>query len=72
MDVNLRSKKYERFMEYFNDDVPAIGLFQSNLTYFVNKNVRAFSQENHFVTAADRLLDVERWGIEKTSKNRTP
>lgn len=72
MDVNLRSKKYERFMEYFNDDVPAIGLYQSNLTYFVNKNVRAFSQENHFVTAADRLLDVERWGIEKTSKNRTP
>ena len=72
MNTELRMKKYERFLNYFNEDVPAIGLYQSNLTYFVNKNVQAFSQENHLVTAADRLLDIERWGIEKTSKNRTP
>ena len=72
MGVNLRTKKYESFLKYFNEDVPAIGLYQSNLTYFANKNVRAFSQENRFVTATDRLLDVEQWGIEKTTKNRTP
>ena len=72
MNEDLRMKKYESFLNYFNNDVPAIGLYQSSLTYFVNKNVQAFSQENHFVTTADRLIDVERWGIEKTTKNRTP
>ena len=72
MNSALRAKKYEKFLEYFKNDVPALGLYQTNLNYFSNKNVRTLSQENHLVTATDRLLDVERWGIEKTTKNRTP
>ena len=72
MGINLRTKKYEKFLEYFNEDVPAIGLYQSNMTYFVNKNISAFSGENRLVTATDHLLDVEQWGIKKTTKNRTP
>ena len=72
MSKDLRMKKYERFLNYFVEDVPAIGIYQSNLNYFVNKNVRSFSQENHLVTATDRFMDVEKWGIEETTKNRTP
>ena len=72
MDTELRKKKYEKFLEYFVNDVPALGIYQTNMTYFVNKNVRSFSQDNNFVTATDRLLDVERWGVEKIAKNRTP
>lgn len=71
-DENLLVKKYERFLDYFMEDVPALGIYQTNMTYFVNKNVRSYSQENHLITATDRLLDVERWGVEKTTKNRTP
>ncbi len=72
MNHTLRTKKYESFLRYFVNDVPAIGIYQSNIHYYVNRNVRAFSQENRLVTAVDRFYDVEKWGIEKTSKNRTP
>ena len=71
-DKELLVKKYEKFLEYFTEDVPAIGLYQASMTYFANKNVKTYSQENHLVTSTDRLLDVERWGVQKTTKNRTP
>ena len=72
MNTELRKKKYEKFLEYFVNDVPALGIYQTSMSYFVNKNVKTFSQDNVFVTATDRLLDVERWGVEKITKNRTP
>ena len=72
MNETLRARKYENFLKYFVDDVPAIGIYQTNLNYFVNKNVRSFSSENKLVTPLERFIDVKRWGIEPTSKNRTP
>ena len=72
LNQELRAKKYETVSKYFIDDVPAIGIYQSKMNYLVNKNVRTYSQENRLVTATDRLYDVEKWGIEKDSKNRTP
>ncbi len=72
MNEELRNKKYEKFLAYFVEDVPALGIYQTNMTYLVNKNVRTYSQDNHLITATDRLMDVERWGVEKTTKNRTP
>lgn len=72
MNEELRNKKYENFLNYFVDEVPALGIYQTNMLYLANKNVRTYSQENHLVTSVDRLMDVERWGMEKTTKNRTP
>ena len=72
MDSNLRAAKYLKFLERWVDDVPAIGLYQTTLPYFVNRNVRSFSQENHLVTATDRFIDIENWATKKTVKNRTP
>ena len=72
MNDTLRTKKYEKFLNYFIEDVPALGIYQTNLNYFVNKNVKSFSPENKLVTASDRFIDVTRWGIETVSKNRTP
>lgn len=72
MDSNLRAAKYFKFLERWVDDVPAIGLYQTTLPYFVNRNVRSFSQENHLVTATDRFIDIENWATKKTVKNRTP
>ena len=72
MNESLRVKKYENFLKYFVEDVPAIGIYQANLNYFVNKNVRSFSAENKLVTPEDRFYDVKRWGVETTNKNRTP
>lgn len=72
MNQELRAKKYERFLNYFVNDVPAIGIYRSSINYFTSKNVRSYSQENRLVAPADRFQDVYRWGIERTTKNRTP
>ena len=72
MDTALRARKYERFLEYWATDVPAIGLYQGNMTYIYNKNVQTYNESNTLVTALDRFLDVEDWGVNKGVKNQTP
>ena len=72
MDEALRARKYERFLEYWATDVPAIGLYQANMTYIYNKNVKTYSEDNVLVTSIDRFLDVENWAVNKGVKNQTP
>ncbi|MBQ3297014.1 hypothetical protein IJH01_02740 [Candidatus Saccharibacteria bacterium] len=72
MDNNLRAKKYEAFLQYWVNDVPAIGLYRPNLTYYYNKNVRTFSNDVRLVTAIDRFSDVTDWAVNKATKNKTP
>lgn len=68
----LRTSKYEFFLKYWASEVPAIGIYQSSITYFYNKNVRAYSDDNRLVTALDRFYDIETWAVQKQSRNRTP
>ena len=72
LDKELRIKKYESFLDYWVNDVPAIGLYRPNLTYYYNKNVRTFSNDVRLVTALDRFTDVGDWAVTKTTKNKTP
>ena len=72
IDENLRIKKYETFLGYWVNDVPAIGLYQPSLTYYYNKNVRTFSNDVRIVTALDRFCDLNNWAVTKTTKNKTP
>lgn len=72
MDYNLRSKKYEAFLQYWVENVPAIGLYQPNLTYYYNKNVRTFNNNVRLVTAIDRFSDITNWAVNTTTKNKTP
>lgn len=72
MNENLRIAKYESFLKSWVEDVPAIGIYQASLNYFFNKNVRAFSEDNHLVYTTDRFQDVETWAVNKAVKNRTP
>ncbi len=72
IDGDLRAKKYESFLTYWVDDVPAIGLYQPNLTYYYNKNVRTFGNDVRIVTALDRFCDINAWAVTKTTKNKTP
>lgn len=72
LDEASRIKKYETFLEYWVTGVPAIGLYQPNLAYFYNKNVRTFSNDVRLVTALDRFSDVTDWAVTKTTKNKTP
>ncbi len=71
-DNSLRVAKYESFLSHWVDDVPAIGLYRTNISYFYNKNVRPFSDDSHMVNVLDRFVNVETWASEKATKNRTP
>jgi peptide/nickel transport system substrate-binding protein len=72
MDEAARVQKYETFLTRWVNDVPAIGIYQSSLVYYFNKNVRAFSEDDRLVYATDRFVDVEYWAVNKATKNRTP
>ncbi len=72
MDKTLRAKKYESFISYWVSDIPAIGLYQDNLTYIFNKNVRAFGNNVRLITPLDRFVDVNEWAVNKGEKNKTP
>lgn len=71
MNDEVRIKKYESFLERWVAGVPAIGLYQPNLTYYYNKNVRTFN-DVQLVTALDRFSDVNEWAVNKATKNKTP
>ena len=72
LDQSLRVKKYESFLEYWVNEVPAIAIYRSNLTYYYNRNVRTFSNDLRLVTALDRFTDVTDWAVNNTTKNKTP
>lgn len=72
MNEALRTAKYETFLRYWVNDVPAIGIYQASLTYYFNKNVRTFSEDDRLVYATDRFSDVEYWAVNKATKDRTP
>ncbi len=71
-DENIKKQKYEAFLLRWLDDAPAIGLYQVNMSYFFDKNVKPFSEDVSLVVATDRFVDVRFWGVEKVAKNRTP
>ena len=71
-DTALRIAKYQSFLSYWVNDVPAIGIYQPNISYFYNKNIQTFSDNNRLITALDRFTDVNFWASKKSSKNLTP
>ncbi|MBQ3261269.1 hypothetical protein IJH29_01270 [Candidatus Saccharibacteria bacterium] len=72
VDENIKKQKYEAFLSRWVDDAPAIGLYQVNMSYFFDKNVKTFSEDNSLVAPTDRFADIKFWSVEKALKNRTP
>ncbi|MBR3254361.1 hypothetical protein IKF88_01345 [Candidatus Saccharibacteria bacterium] len=72
LDPALRAKKYESFLNYWVSDVPAIGLYQANLTYIYNKNVRTYGNDVRLVSAIDRFSDILNFAAVKAGRNKTP
>lgn len=71
-DENVKKSKYEAFIRRWIEDVPAIGLYQVNMSYYFDKNLKTFSEDLSLVTPTDRFSDVNFWGVEQAIKNRTP
>ena len=72
LDEALRAKKYETFLNYWVNDVPAIGLYQGSMCYIYNRNARAYGENLHLTTALDRFSDVLNYAAVKGTKNLTP
>lgn len=72
LDESLRIKKYESFLEYWVNDVPAIAIYQPNMTYYYNRSVHTFSDNLKLVTALDRFTDVTNWAVNTEIRNKTP
>lgn len=71
-DESEKNQAYEAFLRRWIDDAPSIALFQVNMSYYFDKNLKTFSEDNTLVVPTDRFADVRFWAVEKTSKNRTP
>lgn len=71
-DEGVKKQKYETFLSRWIEDAPSIGLYQVNLSYYFDKNVKPFSEDTSLVVATDRFADVRFWGVEKVVRNRTP
>ncbi|MBR3135279.1 hypothetical protein IKG54_01795 [Candidatus Saccharibacteria bacterium] len=72
MNPEIRTTRYDTFLKYWVEDVPAIGIYQVDMTYFYNKNVRTFPDDYRLVSATDRFNGVESWAAVRAIKNRTP
>lgn len=71
-DYQARAVKYQRLLKKWLDDVPAIGIYQSSLSYYVHKDSRIFSEDNRLAYPVDRFNDITSWAVNPKAKNRTP
>ena len=72
LDGTLRAKKYETFLDYWVSDVPAIAIYQANMTYIYNKNVRVYNNDVRLVTEIDRFTDILNYASVRATRNKTP
>ncbi|HEY5442330.1 MAG TPA: peptide ABC transporter substrate-binding protein [Candidatus Saccharimonadales bacterium] len=62
LDPSLRVIKYKPFLQAWQQDAPAVGLYQPRLLYLTNGPVAGLSQ-NAITTATDRFDNVQNWEI---------
>lgn len=62
LDPLLRIIKYKPFLQAWQQDAPALGLYQPRVLYFTNGNVAGLSDAT-VNNAADRLNNVQNWQI---------
>jgi len=62
LDANLRAIKYKPFLQAWQQDAPALGLYQPRVLYLTNGEVAGLSDAT-LNTATDRLNNVQNWQI---------
>ncbi|HVX24122.1 MAG TPA: peptide ABC transporter substrate-binding protein [Candidatus Saccharimonadales bacterium] len=62
LNPKLRIIKYKPFLQAWQHDTPALGLYQPRLLYLTNGPVAGLGEHN-LNTAADRLDNVQNWEI---------
>ncbi len=62
LDPSLRAIKYRPFLEAWQQDSPALGLYQPRLLYLTNGTVAGLTDEQ-LPTTTDRFINVQNWEI---------
>ena len=62
LDPNLRTIKYQPFLQAFQKDAPAIGLYQPRYLYISNLHIFGLDSDE-INTATDRYSNVVNWEI---------
>ncbi|HVV67067.1 MAG TPA: ABC transporter substrate-binding protein [Candidatus Saccharimonadales bacterium] len=68
MAASLRAIKYKPFLEAWQKDYPALGLYQPRMLYLTNGRVANFG-DGPFNSAADRFDNVQNWEIRQARTN---
>lgn len=71
-DSALRAAKYQAFARQWLSDIPAIGLYQSNLSYVSTKSTRSIGPDEVFVNPNNHYANVLYWTAEMGRVFRTP
>lgn len=72
VEPELRDLKYQAFAREWLNDVPAIGLFQSNIKYVSRNQSRTLEQNQKLISPYDRYANVIYWTASDTSVYKTP
>jgi len=62
LDPALRTVKYKPFLQAWQTDLPALGLYQPRILYLTNGNIAGF-EEQTINTSTDRFRNVHNWMI---------
>ena len=71
-DKQLRNEKYALFARKWQQDAPAIGLYQQVANYIHKPNVDAVDDTAKFAIASDRYANVVNWTVSGQSVYKTP
>ena len=70
-DATNRAIKYRAFLEAWQNDYPALALYQQQFLFITSDDLAGFN--NSFMhTSSDHYSDVNQWTIRKTSQKITP
>lgn len=72
IEPELRDIKYVSFARQWLDDVPAIGLYQSNYIYVHSKRAETINQGSLVVSPQSRYADIPYWTVESEAVYKTP
>ena len=64
--------KSESFLKLWVQNVPAIGIYQSTMTYNSMPNTLFYSEDSELTDALDRFSEVQNWASRKAHVNMTP
>lgn len=67
----VRRAKYTTFVNQWLSDVPAVGLYNSNLRYLVSKKANSVEVGDYYNTSSDRYYNIIDWSVKNRNVYKT-